>query len=82
MSFNNFSNLGKILILVGAGIAILGFIIFISSKLPFFGKLPGDISIKRENFSFYFPVSTSILISIILTVLINIVLFLIFRFRK
>ncbi|HAX18559.1 MAG TPA: DUF2905 domain-containing protein [Actinobacteria bacterium] len=78
----NFSNLGKIIIFIGIGIAVLGAIIFLISKIPFAGKLPGDISIKRENFSFYFPVSTSILISIILTIVINVVLFIIFRIKK
>jgi len=79
---SNFSNLGKIIIFIGIGIAVLGGIIFLISKIPFAGKLPGDISIKKENFSFYFPVSTSILISIILTIIINVVLFIIFRIRK
>jgi heme/copper-type cytochrome/quinol oxidase subunit 2 len=78
----NFSNIGKILIFTGLGIAFLGLVIFLFAKIPFFGKLPGDISIRKENFSFYFPVSTSIIVSIILTVLINVVLFLVFRFRK
>jgi len=79
---SNFSNLGKIIIFVGIGIAVLGGIIFLISKIPFAGKLPGDISIKKENFSFYFPVSTSILISIILTIILNIIIFIIFKIRK
>jgi heme/copper-type cytochrome/quinol oxidase subunit 2 len=78
----NFSNIGKILIFAGLGIAFLGLVIFLFAKIPFFGKLPGDISIRKDNFSFYFPVSTSIIVSIILTVLINVVLFLVFKFRK
>lgn len=78
----NFSNIGKILIFAGLGIAVLGLLIFLSAKIPFFGKLPGDISIRKENFSFYFPISTSIIVSIALTVLINVILFLVFRFRK
>ncbi len=82
MAQENFSNIGKLLILAGIGIARLGLIIFLFAKIPFFGKLPGDINIRRENFGFSFPVSTSIIISIILTVIINVILFLIFRFRK
>jgi len=82
MAQDNFSNIGKILIFVGIGIVVLGFVIFLFAKIPFFGKLPGDISVKREGFSFYFPVSTSIIISIFLTVVINVILYLIFRFRK
>ena len=79
---SNFSNLGKIILFIVIGIAALGGIIFLLSKIPFAGKLPGDISIKKENFSFYFPLSTSILVSIILTIIINVVLFIIFRIKK
>lgn len=43
-------------------------------KIPFFGKLPGDIRIERKNFVFYFPLTTSILLSLILTIIINIIL--------
>jgi len=82
MNFNNFSVFGKILIFAGIGIFVIGLIIFLGAKIPFFGKLPGDINIHRENFSFHFPISTSILVSIILTVVLNIVMFLIFKFRK
>ena len=82
MNFNNFSGMGKILIFVGIGIAFLGLLIFLFAKIPFFGNLPGDINIRKENFSFSFPVATSILISIILTVILNVVLFLVFKFRK
>jgi heme/copper-type cytochrome/quinol oxidase subunit 2 len=79
---SNFSNLGKIILFIGIGIAVLGGIILLLSKIPFAGKLPGDISIKRENFSFYFPISTSIIVGIILTIIINVVLFIIFKIRK
>ncbi len=82
MSLGNFSNIGKILIFIGIGIAILGALIILFSKVPFFGKLPGDFSIKKDNFSFYFPLASSVIISIILTAVINIILFLVFRFRK
>jgi hypothetical protein len=60
----NSEALGKLLITIGAIILIIGIVIYFSGKLPFPGKLPGDIIIKKENFIFYFPVVTSILISI------------------
>lgn len=82
MNFNDFSGIGKVLIFIGIGIVVLGLLIFVASKLPFFGKLPGDISLKKENFSFYFPVSTSILISIVLTIIVNAILFIVLRFLK
>ena len=79
---SNFSNLGKIIIFIGLGITIFGAIIFFVSKISFAGRLPGDINIKKENFSFHFPISTSVLLSIILTIVINIILFIIFKIRK
>jgi heme/copper-type cytochrome/quinol oxidase subunit 2 len=51
-------------------VIIVGIVLLFSDKLPFnLGKLPGDISIKKENFSFYFPITTSIIISILLSLL-------------
>ena len=63
------SELGKILIVIGCLLAALGVALVFSDKIPWLGKLPGDISIKRENFSFYFPLATCILISLILSLL-------------
>jgi hypothetical protein len=61
------AEMGKILIIIGIFIMIVGAILLFSDRLPFnLGKLPGDISYKKENFSFYFPITTSILISIVL----------------
>ena len=75
----NFGNFGKILIFIGLGIIILGGVVFLFSKAPFIGKLPGDIYIKKENFSFYFPLGSSVVISIILTILLNIVIRILMR---
>ncbi|HMF97873.1 MAG TPA: DUF2905 domain-containing protein [Vicinamibacterales bacterium] len=58
--------MGKVLVLVGLGIAGLGLLIMLG--LPI-GRLPGDIYVKRDSFSFYFPLTTSIVLSIILTLL-------------
>jgi hypothetical protein len=70
----NLSAIGKTLILIGIGIIIVGGLLWLFSRIPFAGKLPGDISIKKENFSFYFPLTTCIIISIIITIILNIVL--------
>jgi heme/copper-type cytochrome/quinol oxidase subunit 2 len=59
---------GKILLTVGIVLVVTGFLLLQGVKIPM-GKLPGDIMIKKENFSFYFPFTTCILISIILTLL-------------
>jgi len=58
---------GKSLIILGLIIAAIGVIFSLAGKLPWLGRLPGDIYIKRENYSFYFPLATSILISGILS---------------
>jgi hypothetical protein len=60
---------GKILILFGAILIFLGLIFSFAGKIPCLGKLPGDILIKKGNFMFYFPLGTSILISIILSII-------------
>ena len=64
-----FSALGKMLILLGVFIIVMGLLLLFGEKIPWMGRLPGDILIKKEKFTFYFPVTTSILISIILTLL-------------
>jgi len=69
---------GKILIFFGAILIFLGLIFSFAGKIPYLGKLPGDIYVKRENFTFYFPITTCILLSIILSV----IFYLIFRFLK
>ena len=58
---------GKWLIVIGLVITVIGSIIACAGKLPWLGKLPGDIYIKREHFSFYFPLATCILISAIIS---------------
>ncbi|MGB9762145.1 MAG: DUF2905 domain-containing protein [Caldimicrobium sp.] len=65
------SGLGKFLILLGIIIIVFGLILTLVPKIPYLGKLPGDIYIKKDNFVFYFPLGTSILISIFLTLLLN-----------
>ena len=67
---------GRILIGIGLGIVALGVLLIVADRIPglgnaftWLGRLPGDISIKRENFSFYFPLATSIVLSVILSLL-------------
>jgi hypothetical protein len=65
------SGLGKMFIILGVVIVIIGLLLLIGEKIPFLGKLPGDILIKREKFTVYFPLVTCILLSIILTLLVS-----------
>ena len=65
--------LGKLIVLVGLAVVALGAFIWLGggSLLSWFGRLPGDIRIERESFRFYFPLTTMILFSVLLTVIIN-----------
>lgn len=69
---------GKYLIILGIIIVIVGILLTYWGKIPFLGRLPGDIKIEKENFTFYFPIVTSIALSIILTL----IFWLINYFRK
>jgi uncharacterized protein HemY len=61
------ASLGKILILFGVLLVALGFIFTVGVKIPWFGQLPGDIYVRKENFSFYFPLTTCLILSLIIT---------------
>jgi len=61
--------LGKLLILLGVFIILIGIFLLIGDRIPWLGRLPGDFVIRKKNFTFYFPLATSIIISIILTLL-------------
>ncbi len=69
--------LGKALIVLGAALVVVGLLLLFAGKVPFLGKLPGDFIIKRDNFTFYFPLATGILLSL----LISFILYLIGKFR-
>jgi hypothetical protein len=71
-------NAGKIIVLIGLMLVVTGILIQYSDKLPFLGRLPGDIRIEKENFKIYIPITSSILISIILTL----ILYLINKFKN
>ncbi len=62
------SPMGKVLVVVGLIIVCIGLVIMFGNKIPLLGRLPGDIHIQKKDFSFYFPITTSIIISIILTI--------------
>ena len=66
--------MGKLLIALGVFLVIAGVLMVFAPKLPYIGKLPGDIYIKRDNFTFYFPIASSVLISIILTIILSFIL--------
>jgi len=61
--------IAKTLIIFGVILIGIGVLLNFTNKIPFIGKLPGDIYIQKKNFTFYFPIMTSILISIILSLI-------------
>lgn len=69
--------MGKILMIMGAILVVIGLVIQYAHNIPFLGKLPGNVVYERDNIKVYIPIATSILLSILL----SLVLFLISRFR-
>ncbi len=63
--------LGRVLVLAGALIAAAGAVLLLASRVPWLGRLPGDILVRRGPATFYFPIVTSVVLSIVLTVLLN-----------
>ncbi len=61
--------LGKMLLIFGLVLAGVGLLLLVSDKIGWIGKLPGDITVRRGNFTFYFPLATCILVSIVLSLL-------------
>jgi hypothetical protein len=61
--------MGRLLVLLGAVLLLLGLFLTLFGKLPLLGRLPGDFVYRKGNFSFYFPLATSLLISVLLTLL-------------
>jgi len=65
------AEIGKLLLILGIILSIMGLIFIFGSKVPGLGRLPGDIFIKKENITFFFPIVTCILISIIVTLILS-----------
>jgi hypothetical protein len=67
-------SMAKILLIVGGAVVLLGLLMLFASHIPFIGKLPGDIIIKRDNFTLYFPIVSFLLISIVLSIIISLII--------
>ena len=65
--------MGRMLLILGAVIIVIGLLLIFAGKIPFLGRLPGDIRIERENFSCSFPIVTCLLVSLILTLILNLI---------
>lgn len=63
--------LGKLLIGAGIVLVLVGVVMLFADRIPFLGKLPGDITWRKGNFTVYFPIVTMIVISVVLTIILN-----------
>jgi hypothetical protein len=67
------NSIGKVLIFIGLGIAALGVLMWAVGRAPFWGRLPGDLVFQHERISCFFPLATSIILSIVLTMVLNVI---------
>ena len=70
---NGLETLGKLLMIAGGAMLLLGGLLWAASKVPFLGQLPGDIRIERPGMTCMIPLASSIILSIVLTILLNII---------
>jgi Protein of unknown function (DUF2905) len=66
-------DIGRLLMITGGGLLLLGLLLVLAQRIPGFGQLPGDINVQRGNFRLYAPLGTMIVVSIILTIVLNLV---------
>jgi hypothetical protein len=66
-------DIGRLLMITGGGLFVLGLVLFLVGRIPGIGQLPGDITVQRDNFTLYAPFGTMIILSIILTVVLNVI---------
>jgi Protein of unknown function (DUF2905) len=67
-------SMGRWLMLIGGGLLVMGLLIVLLSKLPWAGRLPGDVTIQRDNVTVYAPFGTMILLSVVLTLILNLLI--------
>ncbi len=68
-----FEGMGKVLIIIGIVIVVFGLLLAFGGKIPYFGKLPGDIVIRRDHTVFYFPIVSFLILSVLLSLIVNLV---------
>lgn len=66
------NDLGKGLVIAGAGVALIGVLLWSGAGKGWLGRLPGDVQFQRGNFKFYFPIVTCLLLSLLLTLILKI----------
>ena len=68
---SGWSDLGRVFLVAGVVLVVVGLLLMLGGKIPWLGRLPGDIAIERANFRFYFPIVTCLLLSLLLTLLLR-----------
>ena len=66
-------SIGRLLIWLGGGLLLLGLLLIAAGRIPGVGRLPGDIVIRRENVTIFIPLATMILVSVVLTIVLNVI---------
>lgn len=66
-----FTGFGRILIVIGALLMLMGLLLIAGDKIPFIGRLPGDFTIKGKNYTIYLPLATGLALSLIITIILN-----------
>ncbi len=66
-------DLGRLLVVLGVLLVLVGLVLMVMGRVPWIGRLPGDIHVQRGNWSFYFPLTTSILLSVVLSLLLYVI---------
>jgi len=74
MDMPGMQELGRLLLIMGATLLVIGLLLTLGGRIPFLGRLPGDIRIQRGNVSCFIPLATSLLLSVLLTILLNVIL--------
>lgn len=67
------NEIGRLLMITGAAIFLVGLVIVVGGRFAWFGNLPGDIVIKRDNFTLFAPIGSMLLLSVLLTIVLNVV---------
>jgi len=66
------SDLGRMLVVAGLAIAVLGLVLLLGAKVPWLGRLPGDINVERNDWSFHFPIVTCLVVSVVLSLIVKV----------
>jgi len=67
------NDMAKLLMFLGGGLFLMGLLLYFGARLPWFGNLPGDIVVKRDSFTLIAPIGTMIVVSLVLTILLNVI---------